>query len=302
MINFFLRRKHTSGPQTEAAISQPAWGGIVGLVNTLITTGAFGARYPRLCPEGHGPIGTDEKALSLAVLAEFPGFAWPPATTREVNQGFWIEKKPYVPEPRQVLALIEFCYRVVAKPIQGARHEDHYHLGFDEAAGKQMLVADINSIFSSNNLPYELNSSGRIVQAVATAGLEAGLLSAHFHTGNAPLDSMLEDACTLFLDPAPSARSESLRRLWDCWNHLKSLDNQTGNAPSLDSLITGATSDAAFLSVLQIEARTLTEIGHSFSLRQSEAPQSSDPAHVEYLFHRLYSMIRLLLSQHGSMA
>jgi hypothetical protein len=142
------------------------WGGIVSLVQTLITTGAFGAKFPELCPDGHSPVGTDEKTFSLAIQAELPGLAWPLATTRKIHHGFWIQSLPFAPETPKVMDFIEFCYRAVAKPVQGSHHEerDHYHLTFDEMEGKKTFSADINRIFSRNNLAFELNETGQVVK------------------------------------------------------------------------------------------------------------------------------------------
>lgn len=77
MANYFSDREQGPRPRTEEVVSPVVWGGVVVLVQSLISTGAFGARFPELCPDGHGPIGTDENALSLAVQAEMPRLSWP---------------------------------------------------------------------------------------------------------------------------------------------------------------------------------------------------------------------------------
>ena len=49
--------------------------------------------------------------------------------------------------------------------------------------------------------------------------------------------------------------------------------------------------------MLEEEARKLTDIGNSFHIRHTETKQTlvSDSHIIDYLFHRLFSMIMLLL-------
>lgn len=300
---YFSDREQGPRPRTEEVISPTVWGGIVSLVQSLIATGAFGAKYPKTCPDGQGSIGTDESALALAVQAEMPGLPWPLVTPERVQQGFYSEEKPFVPATSLVLDFIEFCHRVVAKSIEGSYHSyfRHHHLSFDEAEGKQVFREDINRIFSRNNLAFELRPDGQVLR-LAPAVLSESLYSAHFRTGDSTLDGMLEESRTKFLNPSASIRREALERLWDCWERLKSLESPGNKKQSIESLLLRAAPDAAFRSVLEAEARALTEIGNSFHIRHSEVTQSAvtDSAHIDYLFHRLYSLVALLLPKQGS--
>lgn len=231
-----------------------------------------------------------------------PGLPWPLVTTEKIQDGFFAKEKPYAPDTLLVLDFIEFCHRMVAKPIQGSYHSffRHYHLTFDESEGQRIFLEDINRIFSRNDLAFELRPNGQVVR-LAPAVLRESLSSATFRTGDATLDGMLEGSRTKFLNPATSIRREAIERLWDCWERLKSLDTPGNKKQSMESLLAKAAPDAAFRSVLDAEARTLTDIGNSFHIRHSEVTQSAvtDSAHVDYLFHRLYSMVQLLLAKPG---
>jgi len=300
MNDYFSDREQGPRPRTEEVISPTVWGGIVSLVQSLIVTGAFGAKYPEMCPDGQGPIGTDESALSLAVQAEMPGLSWPLVTTERVQQGFYAEERPFAPDTLLVLDFIEFCHRMAAKPIQRSYHDffRHHHLTFDENEGRRVFLEDINRVFSRNNLAFELRPNGQVVR-LAPAVLRESLSSASFRTGDTSLDGMLEESRTKFLNPAASVRREAVERLWDCWERLKSLDSPGNKRQSIESLLLKAAPDAAFRSVLDAEARALTDIGNSFHIRHSEVKQSAvtDSAHIDYLFHRLYSLVQLLLSK-----
>lgn len=302
MADYFSDREQGSRPRIEEVVSPTVWGGIVGLVKSLIATGAFGAKYPEPCPDGQGPIGTDENSLALAVQAEMPGLPWPLVTTERIQEGYFSKEQPFAPDTLLVLDFIEFCHRMVAKPIEGSFHNffGHHHLSFDEAEGKQLFREDINRILSRNNLAYELRPDGQVVR-LAPAVLSELLSTARFRTGDPMLDGMLEESCAKFLNSSPSIRREAVERLWDCWERLKSLDSPGNKKQSIESLLLRAAGDAAFRSVLETEARALTEIGNSFHIRHSEVTQSAltDSAHMDYLFHRLYSLMALLLSKRG---
>ncbi len=296
-----MTKKCTDKEQTPAdqgeEILTPAWSNIVNLVQSLVTTGAFGARYPDPCPDGHGPIGTNEKDLAHAVQVEVPGLAWPLATTKKVYQGFWTETHPFAPETQQVLDFIKFCYRAVAKPIQDEFHKDrkHYHLSFDETAGKQALITDINRIFTRNKLVYVLTDTGQVVKK-QPGMLASSLVPIQVLTGDPSLDGMLEDARLKFANPDPSVRITSVQLLWECWDRLKILENRD-NEKQWSSILAKAAGSEAFLSILDVESKMLTEIGDTLHLRHFETtlPTITDPAQTDYLFNRLYTMIRFPL-------
>ena len=56
-----------------------------------------------------------------------------------------------------------------------------------------------------------------------------------------------------------------------------------------------------FRTRLDQEARELTDIGNTFMIRHTETDKVPivDSAHVDYLFHRMFSIIRLLLKRSG---
>lgn len=300
MTQYFSDRERGSKPRIEEIFSATAWGGVVSIVQSLITTGAFGNKYPDFCPDGQGPIGTDEKTLALAIQAEMPGLEWPLITNKFVEIGYVQERQPFAPDTLLILDFIEFCFRIVAKPIQVSHHSffGHYHLSFDEIDGRQIFVDDINRVLSRNSLSYELKPTGYIERLAPTV-LRESLASAHFRTGDATLDQMLEDGRIKFMNPNPGIRREAVERLWDCWERIKSLESPDNKKQSVESLLSKGANDTAFRSVLEIEARALTDIGNSFHIRHSEVTQSTvtDSEHIDYLFHRLYSLIQLLLSK-----
>ncbi len=229
-----------------------------------------------------------------------PGLAWPLETTARVQSGFFSEEKESAPETLLVLDFVEFCYRFVAKPIQGSYHDffSHHHLIFDVEAGKRQFRDDVNRIFARNGVAFELGPDGQIVR-LAPPILGASLSEALFQTGDATLDQMLEDSRLKFLSPDPKIRREALERLWDCWERIKSLDAPGNKKQSVATLLDKAAREPTFRALLENEARALTDIGNSLQIRHSEVTQTTitDSMHVDYLFHRLFSMIQLVLQK-----
>lgn len=298
-MEYFSDKEKGPKPRTLEIISANAWGGIVALVESLILTGGFGEYFPEICPDGAGPIGTDERAFRLALQAEVPEIEWPLRTTEEKDY----EQIPFSPDTLVVLDFTQFCFAHVAKPIQGGYHPffQHHHLSFDTEAGKNEFLQKVNRIFLRNGIAYELCNDGNVIR-IAPPGLREELASAEFQTGDKILDQMLDEARRKFLSPDPAIRKEAVERLWDAWERLKSADDPSNKKKSITQLLNKAAIEPQFRELLEEEARKLTDIGNSFHIRHSEMTQIAikNSLHLDYLFHRLLSLIILLLKARRS--
>jgi hypothetical protein len=58
-----------------------------------------------------------------------------------------------------------------------------------------------------------------------------------FHTGDAHLDEMLEDARTKFLNRDLKVRRESLEVLWDAWEPLKTVEKGKNKKATVKALL-----------------------------------------------------------------
>ncbi len=254
------------------------------LVRSLMSTGAFGDSFPDECPDGRGPVGTNEHTFQLALRAEIPEVPWP-------------LQPDEVPPTLAVLDMVQFCYHHVAKPEAQGYHSffDHKHLTFDRDEGRRDFRARIERIFSRNALAYELKEDGS-VERLAPEGLREALRDSTFNTGDRELDGMLEAARAKFLSPDPAVRRESLEKLWDAFERLKSLDDGNNKKASVEALLKRASPEGNFRARLDAEARELTGIGNSFQIRHAETNQVAIAldAHVDYLFHRLFALLQLL--------
>ncbi len=92
-------------------------------------------------------------------------------------------------------------------------------------------------------------------------------------------------------------RRESLESLWDAWERLKTLEPGRDKKESTARILDRASQEPVFRGVLETEARLLTDIGNNFMIRHAEINKTpiNDDEHVDFLFHRLFAVIRLLL-------
>ena len=311
---YFSERELGARPRTEEEINQTTWGGLVVTINERIDDGSFGYRYPEECKSIGNTIGSmssllllpfpfldvcedggrmicgcDSKLFSQSLAAEVSGITIP----LDINNQ---------PSTLTILDLLEFCHRAVGKPNGYYYHKfkGHHHLDFNQEEGQTELREDVNRIFSRNGLAYELGTDGKIVR-LAPEGLRESLMSSTFHTDDEVLDSLIETARTKYINPDINVRHESLEKLWDAWERLKTIESGKDKKESITALLNKAANDATFVSMINQEAKELTHIGNTFKIRHSEIAQVplESSEHVDYLYHRLFALIRLLLLRTG---
>lgn len=287
---YFSDRELGARPRIVEDINLSVWGGLVAIINSRISDGSFGYSFPEECPDGGGNIcGCDSNKLSLSLAAEIPGISLPLDASR-------------MPPTLTILDFLEFCHRAIGKPVKTDYHSffRHHHLHFEPEEGQTVFRNDIERIFSRNGIAYELRSDGSIVR-LAPEGLRETLASAIFRTGDSELDSLLNTARAKYLNPNLTIRQESLEKLWDAWERLKTIEPGRDKRASAAALLSKAASESTFREALDKEASELTRIGNTFRIRHSETTQVplGLNEHVDYLFHRLFALIMLFLRTSG---
>ncbi|WP_321818471.1 MULTISPECIES: AbiJ-NTD4 domain-containing protein [unclassified Paraburkholderia] len=298
MSDYFSDRQNGPRARTEQVISPTVWAGIVATVQALISSGAFGLRFPERCPDGQATCGGDSDALAASVSAEMPGLAWPLEIVSVEGEGYFAERQPFAPDTLLILDFIEFVHASVAKPIPGKYHDffSHHHLTFDQEAGQADFRATVNRIFARNGVAFEMLPNGRIERLLPPV-LGEELKRTLFNTGDRTLDNMLDECRAKFSDRNPLVRREALERLWDAWERLKSLADPSDKKRSIKIILDAVTSLPSLRERLEKEATELNSIGNSHLIRHSEISQVPviDVDQIDYLFHRLFAMIQLML-------
>jgi len=285
---YFTDRNQGPIARTETEIPEPVRRGIVSLIISRATDGSFGLAFPYQCPDGEGVAGADTNNLRDVLAAH------------RLYDPF--ENRSAPPSTFELLDLIEFSYDKIAKPIQGRYHPfyRHHHLSFDQAEGRAAFRSEIDTIFARNGIAFDLQETGEI-ERLAPPVLAEALAEASFHTGDTILDQLLEKAKTKFLNRDPVVRRESLEALWDAFERLKTIEPGRDKRESMGTLLAKASAQPELKALLEREAQTLTDIGNSFMIRHTEINKTPivDDEHVDYLFHRLFAEIRVLLKKSG---
>lgn len=282
-MSYFSERERGELPRDEQEIGVTFWNAFVALITTFVSGHYLAEKFPDNCFECPLPVGCNEEAIGSIFRAEI--------------QGIWPLKLDDVPETGQVIDAVEFFARYISKPIKRRYHDYGRHdhlLSFDRELGYSEYFEDINRLFRRCRHPFELKHSGHVFRIVSPVLQQA--LSHPTYTSDAELNRLISAAIDKFRDPRPSVREESLEKLWDVWERLKTYYSQN-KKQSVSTLLELAIPEPQFRARIEVEARELTDIGNSFMIRHTETGKTriERQEHIDYLFHRLFALIWMLL-------
>lgn len=154
----------------------------------------------------------------------------------------------------------------------------------------------IFSRMSTDFLSHLIRDLARLAEGRKMPSVLADALRNRPSSADAQLDTLLQEACDSFRDPAPVQRQRALEKLWDAWERAKTLHGDEKKTAAL-ALLQGASEDGEFLEILKTEAIALTHIGNNFHIRHFETNRTplKDPKHIDYLFQRMLALLSLLL-------
>ena len=173
----------------------------------------------------------------------------------------------------------------------------HSHVfTFDDRIGQVEFISDINRILERNGLVFFLTNQGT-VERISPPILQEALSDAVFDSGDYELDRLLESARKKFLNPDPSVRRDSLKELWDAWERIKTI-KCSNKKRGIEKLLLLASEEPNLRCALDREATELTSVGNNFEIRHTETYQTplEKQEHIDYLFHRLFSLVWLMLT------
>ena len=249
----------------------------------------FGLLFPDKCLDGYAYAGTD--FTKLQAMMEGYGLFWPKHPIDHDSP----------PSDGEVFDIVEFAYEHVAEALDPKFHSycNHSHYEYDNETGREKFAHDVTRIFERNGAAFAL-VEGEVTR-LAPAVLDNALAQTLFRTGDAVLDELLEVARHKFLNRTLDVRRESLEKLWDAWERLKTLEPGKDKKASTKALLDKVTVEPTFRERLEAEATQLTGIGNKFMIRHTETDKVPIVAseQVDYLFHRMFAAIRLFLKATG---
>ena len=289
MSRLFTERHGGMKPRVSEELDDPCRVGLLQLVAARINEQWFGSAFPSFCEDGLGNAGTDSDKLYGKMAAY-----------RVIRPDEW-NSEGENPADGQVFNLIEFSYNHIAEPCAGSIHTfwGHTHYSYDQESGRTKFEEDVNRLFECNGMAFKLKQGQ--VTWMAPTGLQEALEETVFHTGEKILDELLEDARSKFLNRDFKVRRESLEKLWGAWERLKTIERGKDKKVKATALLAKVSTEPSFQELLIKETKELTYIGNTFMIRHTETdkvPISESPL-IDYLFHRMFAIIRLLLKSSG---
>ena len=163
-----------------------------------------------------------------------------------------------------------------------------------------LLRQDVQSFCVSSQISYDVAPDGTIIR-FGLEPLSSVLTDAIFRTGDTELDGLLHSARQKYLDRDTSTHRESIQKLWDAWERLKTIEPGKDKVAQISALFSRLSVGTEFREMIDKEGRELTAIGNTFMIRHTETNRIpiSVKAEVDFLFHRLFSLIWILLRETG---
>lgn len=195
-----------------------------------------------------------------------------------------------IERPARVAMQISLCRAIGAKSV---RFLDVVHSYFYTGSN----ISGHVDAFASKLLDPLVRDIARLTESRVVPPVLFQAMGALPPSGDHTLDALLHDACAKFRDPAPKSRAEATEKLWDAWERLKSIEVQGDKRLSVTKLLDQTSPEQTFRGILEAEARALTNVGNAFHIRHFETNKVSlsQPEHYDYLFHRLFALMHLLL-------
>ena len=257
-------------------------------------------KYPAECPDGNGCCGLDYEKFNTVMTFEIP--------TLYRDQSGMIEKprKDYHGrteeyDPYALLDLIEFIASNCVDISFRFWHEYFTHSDLSFGNTQEIFNkfrTEINKIFEKTGLLYILTSS-KVVERIAETGLLSEKVEMQIQQiSESGTRELMKEAIALYKTPHPLARKDSVEKIWDALERLKTyyvnFDKKTSAQKVVEDMGNG---QVEFVEVFDTEFRTLTKIGNNFRIRHHETDKTEikDDRHYDYFFNRCLSLIVLAI-------
>lgn len=153
---------------------------------------------------------------------------------------------------------------------------------------------EINGIFAESGLLYELTDEKIIERIVENSPLTKEIENNFAAVHEIGTRDLLKDAIALYKTPNPTARQDSVEKIWDAFERLKtyytSLNKRDSSAKIVNDMANG---NSNFINLFNDEFKTLTKIGNDYRIRHHETNKIdiTDVRYYDYLFNRCLSLI-----------
>lgn len=157
---------------------------------------------------------------------------------------------------------------------------------------------EINEILFESGLLYTLSSKKIIERIVENSPLTPEIQTGDCLISEAGTKELLRDAIALYKTPAPAARQDSVEKIWDALERLKTYYTSLNKKDSVSKIVNSmGNGQSYFITIFNEEFKTLTNIGNEFKIRHHETNKIdiTDVNHYDYFFNRCLSLISLAI-------
>lgn len=112
------------------------------------------------------------------------------------------------------------------------------------------------------------------------------------------LREKLQDAIALYKTPNPSSREDSVEKIWDAFERLKTYYTGMNKKASAEKIVSDMSNQQNdFKKIFDDEFKALTDIGNNFRIRHHETNKIdiNDVRYYDYFFNRCLSLIALAI-------
>lgn len=261
---------------------------------------------PDECPDGRGCCGVDYKQLNVRLKFEIP------TLYRDMHENISVPPENYkLPwdenddvldyDPFALLDYIEFIAQNMKDVEKADFHSffGHYHLNL---LGTNKVFFDfkieINDIFNKIGLLYTLTDDKIVERVVENSPLTQEIVSNISQVSEVGTKELLKDAIDLYKTPGPAARQDSVEKIWDALERLKTYYTALNKKDSVSKIVEDmGNGQAEFMAIFDEEFKALTKIGNDYRIRHHETNKIdiTDVKHYDYFFNRCLSLIGLAI-------
>lgn len=260
-------------------------------------------KYPDECKDGRGCCGIDKWKLAADMRYEIPSLFISDSGVIGIPS---VIQNCFEPEPREekydqyaLLDFIEFLFANVRDTQKEDYHKfyNHYHLNTKPTTMiKNQFRDKINKCFEKMGLLYTLDSNGKVervfVNDIATTEVVNTVLSVQ----EKGTKELLREAINLHRSHDPNAARDSVEKLWDAFERLKTYYTNLNKQASVNQIISDMSDGSEeYYKLINEEFITLTKIGNEYRIRHHETDkiEISDIRYYDYFFNRCLSLITL---------
>jgi hypothetical protein len=157
---------------------------------------------------------------------------------------------------------------------------------------------EINEILTESGLLYELTDEQIIERIVENSPLTTEIEKKFSAVHEVGTRELLKDAVALYKTPSPAARQDSVEKIWDALERLKTYYTTLDKKRSSEKIVNDmASGNDNFADLFNDEFKALTNIGNKYRIRHHETDKIdiTDARYYDYLFNRCLSLIALAI-------